>query len=245
MNNFKKNNRFGGAAGIIIGIIVLIAIIAGVSFGYSYKSGKEMQETQTKLWAEAFTFFSQKQPEAAYLKLIEARSTFCDSLDLYRGLATGTYLTKAEVNEAIVLICQSEAYDSLFKLESASNWITNAKREIENVDDAETRLALANFISRAEAADKFCGRYNAYLKEENLPAEKYQQLVKDSLKVGNEALEASDYDYTIFEIRFLIACGKSFNEPILISEARKQLFDLTHVFGEDEKTKLLWSLLRQ
>ncbi len=245
MNNTNKNNRFGGAVGIIIGIIVLIGIIGGVSFGYAYNSGKEMQETQTKLWAEAFTFFSQKQPEAAYLKLIEARSTFCDSLDLYRELATGTYLTKAEVNEAIVLICQSEAYDNLFKLESAGNWITNAKHEIENVDDSETRLALANFISRAEAAEKFCARYKACLTEENVSNEKYQLLVKDSLKVANEALEANDYDYTIFEIRFLIACGKSFNEPILISEARRQLFDLTQVFGEDEKTKLLWSLLRQ
>lgn len=245
MNNKKRYNRFGGAVGITIVIIIILGIAGGLSFGYAYNSGKEMQDSQTKLWAEAFTCFSQKQPEAAYLKLIEARSTFCDSLDFYRALATGTYLSKSEVNEAIVLICQSEAYDNLFQLESASDWIEKAKNEIEFVDDPETRMTLANFISRAHAADVFCNKYNEYLKDENLTDEKYQQLVKDSLKVGGEALDSSDYDYTIFEIRFLIACGKSFDEPILISEARKQLFDLTQVFGEDDKTKLLWSLLRQ
>ena len=77
----------------------------------------------------------------------------------------------------------------------------------------------------------------------DLPDEKYQELVKSSLRVGNEALAALDYDYAIFEVRFLIACGKSFEEPILVDEARKQLFDITQAQGEDEKTTLLWGLL--
>jgi hypothetical protein len=243
MKNNNKN-RFGGSKVIIVVIALLVLIIAGVSLGYTYLTGKELQEKQTKYWNQAFTLFSQKQPEYAYLQLINARSTFSESLDFYRKIATGTFLTKAEVNEAIVLICQSEAYDNLFNLESAESWIQKAKMEIENVDDGETRLELANYISRAEAADKFCAAYREYIATENLPDEKYQELVKNSLRVGTEAIKANDYDYTIFEIRFLIACGKSFEEPVLVGEARQQLFDITQSKGEDEKTKLLWSLLR-
>ncbi len=243
MKNNNKN-RFGGSKVIIVVIALLVLIIAGVSLGYTYLTGKELQEKQTKYWNQAFTLFSQKQPEYAYLQLINARSTFSESLDFYRKIATGTFLTKAEVNEAIVLICQSEAYDNLFNLESAESWIQKAKMEIENVDDGETRLELANYISRAEAADKFCAAYREYIATENLPEEKYQELVKNSLRVGTDAIKANDYDYTIFEIRFLIACGKAFEEPVLVGEARQQLFDITQSKGEDEKTKLLWSLLR-
>ena len=240
-NNYRS--RYGGAKVIVI-IIILVIIIAGASLTFTYLNGKELQENQNKYWNQAFTLFSQKQPEFAYLELIKARSTFSESLDFYRKIATGTFLTKAEVNESIVLICQSEAYDNLFNLESAESWIQKAKLEIENVDDGETRLELANFISRAEAADKFCSTYRQYIATENLPDEKYQELVKNSLKVASQAIAANDYDYTIFEIRFLIACGKAFEEPILIDEARQQLFDITQSKGEDEKTKLLWSLLR-
>ena len=239
-NNYKS--RFGGAKVTIV--ILLVLIIAGASLTYTYLTGKELQENQDRYWSQAFTYFSQKQPEFAYLELIKARSTFSDSLDFYRKVATGTFLTKAEVNEAIVLICQSEAYDNLFNLESAESWLQKAKMEIENVDDGETRLTLANFISRAEAADRFCATYRQYIATKDLPDEKYQELVKNSLKVGTEAIAGNDYDYTIFEIRFLIACGKAFEEPILIGEARQQLFDITQSKGEDEKTKLLWSLLR-
>ena len=239
----KKINRFGGAKVIVV-LLLLVLIIAGASLAYTYLNGKELQENQNNYWNQAHTFFMQKQPEFAYLELIKARSTFNESLDFYRKLATGTFLTKAEVNEAIVLICQSEAYDNLFNLESAESWLQKAKMEIANVDDGETRFELANFISRAEAADRFCATYRQYIATKDLPDEKYQELVKNSLKVGTEAIAANDYDYTIFEIRFLIACGKSFEEPVLIGEARKQLFDITQSRGEDEKTKLLWSLLR-
>ena len=243
MKNKGLKSRFGGVAVIVI-VIILILIIAGGSLGYTYYTGKELQEKQTEYWNKAFTLFSQKQPEYAYLELLNARSTFCDSLDFYRKIATGTYLTKAEVNEAIVLICQSEAYDNLFNLESAESWIKKAKMEIEFVDDSEVKLELANYISRAEAADKFCKTYREYIEKENLEDSEYQELVKNSLKVGTQAVNANDYDYTIFEVRFLIACGKSFEEPVLIDEARLQLFDITQAKGEDEKTKILWSLLR-
>ena len=150
-NNYKSRS---GISTVTIVIIILVLIIACGSLTYTYLTGKELQENQTKYWNKAFTLFSQKQPEFAYLELIKARSTFSESLDFYRKIASGTFITKAEVNEAIVLICQSEAYDNLFNLESAENWIQKAKLEIENVDDGETRLELANFISRAEAAEK-------------------------------------------------------------------------------------------
>lgn len=245
MNSTKTRNRFGGALGIIVGIIAIIAIAAGISLYYIYSKGEKKQQTQTKLWSEAFTLFSQKQPEAAYLKLVEARFTFGDDLDLYRAMAEGDYLSKEEINEAIVLICQSEAYDSLFNLEPATDWITKAKLEVINIADNDSRNELSKFIDRAEAANNYCLKYKECLEDKNLKDEKYQAIVKESLKTASQALDSSDYDYTTFEIRFLIACGKSFNEPILVSEARKQLFDLTHIFGEDEKTKLLWSLLRK
>ena len=243
IKNFTHNRRFGGSKGLIISLIIIIGVVAGASVGFTYTTGKELQENQTKLWEEAFTYFSQKQPEAAYLKLLETRSTFVDSLDVYRKLATGTFLTKREVNEAIVLICQSETYDNLFKLEPADSWISKAKMEIENIEEPETKLDLANYISRAEAANRFCKTFNEYKKDTNLKDEMYQELVKNSLKVGSEAIEANDFDYMIFEVRFLIACGKAFDEPVLIDEARQQLFNITQVMGEDEKTKLLWGLL--
>ena len=243
MKNINPKSRFGGVAKAIVFVIVIVLAIAAGSFYYTYSSGMELQNTQTKLWNEAFTLFSQKQPEAAYLKLLEARSTFSDSLEIYRKFASGNYHTKAELNEAIVLICQSEVYDKLFVLESADSWIKYAKLEINNVDDPETRVELANFISRAETANNLCATYLKYINTPDLPDEKYQELVKSSLRVGNEALAALDYDYAIFEVRFLIACGKSFEEPILVDEARKQLFDITQAQGEDEKTTLLWGLL--
>ena len=243
MKNINPRNRFGGAAVAIVVVLVVIAAIAAGSLYYTYASGKELQDRQSSLWNEAFTLFSQKQPEAAYLKLIEARSTFGDTLDFYRKIASGTYHTKAELNEAIVLICQSEAYDKLFVLEPADSWINYAKLEINNVDDPETRVELANFISRTEIANNLCANFNKYIKTPDLPEEKYQELVKSSLRVGNEALTALDYDYAIFEVRFLIACGKAFDEPILVDEARTQLFYITQAQGEDEKTSLLWGLL--
>ena len=242
MNNYYKNRH--GSSKVFVIIIMLVIIIAAALLTYTYTSGKELQETQTQCWNQAFTLFSQKQPEFAYLELIKARSTFSETLDFYRKIATGTFLTKAEVNEAIVLLCQSEAYDNLFNLESAESWIQKAKMEIHYIDDGETKFELANFISRAEAADKFCATFRQYIATEDLPDEKYQELVKNSLKVATEAVKSNDYDYTIFEVRFLIACGKAFDEPVLIREAIKQLFDITQSKGEDEKTKLLWSLLR-
>ena len=245
MKSIKTNKRFGGAAVIIIVLIVIIAIAIGAYYGYNYNTGKELQEKQTKLWSEAFTFFNQKQPERAYLSLVEARNTFGDKLDFYRKMAKGdNYLTKDEVDSLIVLICQSEAYDNLFKLESAKNWLDKAKSEINNLHDEETKNELNNFIASAEKADQICDKYREYIKDENLQDEKYQQLVKDSLKIGSEAIESGDYDYTIFEVRFLIACGKSFEEPVLIEEAENQLKDIVEARGEDEKTKLLWGLLR-
>lgn len=242
MTEQKKSS--GNSIKIVFAIIVIIGVIAGIAFGYFYSSGKELQEKQTKLWEEAFTCFSQNQPEAAYLKLLEVRSTFNESLDFYRSLASDTFLTKQEVNEAVFLICQSEAYDNLFKLESAEDWLNKAKSEIENFEDEEAKSELVRFVSRAEAANNFCKTYNEYIKNPDLKDEQYQELVKNSLKVGTEAISSNDYDYTIFEVRFLIACGKSFKEPILVSEARKQLFNITKNTGEDEKTKLLWSLLK-
>lgn len=244
MKNTNLNKRFGKVAVILVVSIVILAIGGFLSYNYAYNSGKDLQDKQTQLWNDAFVYFSQKQPERAYLSLLDARLTFCDMLDFYRKqVASDTYLTKEDINAAIVLICQSETYDNLFKLESAADWIQKAKDEIGKIEDVDTRNELNSFISRAEEADKFCAKYREYVKTENLPDEKYQELVKESLKVGSKAVEASDYDYTIFEVRFLIACGKSFDEPILISEARKQLYDITTASGEDEKTKLLWSLL--
>ncbi len=245
MNNFNCRNRFGKTAVTIVVLVVLIGVAFGASLGYSYSVGKEQQETQDRLWSQAFVYFSQKQPEAAYLKLIECRSTFSDCLNIYRKIVAteSIRLTKSQINEAIILICQSEAYDNLFKLESADAWISKAKLEIENIEDGETRFELANFISRCEAANRFCNSYREYIKDPNLPEEKYKELVKNSLKVGSEAASSKDYDYAIFEIRFLIACGKSFEEPILVEEAAQQLVDVTDNYGEDEKTSLLWSLL--
>jgi hypothetical protein len=242
-NNLK--NRFGGAILIIIIIVIIIGVIVGSFYGYKYKTGKELQEKQNKLWEEAFNLFNQQQPEASYLKLKAVRETFNENLDFYRSYASGSaFITKEEVNSVIVLICQSEIYNILFKLENASNWIEKAKEEIINIEDAETQEVFKTFIARAEAGNQYCAEYKKCTETENLRDEQYQELVKKSLKTASEALKDSDYDYTVFEIRFLIACGKSFKEPVLLTEARKQLFEITQASGENEQTKLLWSLLR-
>ena len=242
--NIKSNKRFGGALAIIIVAILILAISVGIYFGYKYNTGKTLQEKQTKLWNDAATFFSQKEPERAYLALDEARSTFGEDLDFYRKLASDTYLTKSDIDLMVILICQSEAYDNLFKLESAKNWIDKAKSDIAKIEDVGAKNEFEDFINRAEKADQLCENYREYIKMKDLPDEKYQKLVKDSLAIGSNALASGDQDYTIFEVRFLIACGKSFDEPILIEEARKQLYDITQSTGENEKTKLLWGLLK-
>ena len=89
MNNYKS--RFGGSKVTIFIVILLVLIIAGTSLSYTYFTGKELQENQEQCWNQAFTYFSQKQPEFAYLELIKARSTFSESLDFYRKIATGCW----------------------------------------------------------------------------------------------------------------------------------------------------------
>jgi hypothetical protein len=65
----------------------------------------------------------------------------------------------------------------------------------------------------------------------------------DLLEIENRA-SATDQDFFIFEIRFLIACGKALNAPAILNQARELLFFATTDAGiENEKTRQLWGLL--
>ncbi len=231
MKTLNKSARTGGAIAILI--ILLLLVGGGVTGGFLF-SGSRQQKTQTQLLAEGYLNFNQGQLEKAYDKFADARQTFSTSLDLYRKVASGTFLTREEVNEVLVTLCLSIAHEKFFMLEADTTWVKKAEEELKNVSDPERKKEIEQNIA---TANEIVGLLTLFKTGD------YEKAMKDLLEVEKKAA-VSDQDFFIFEIRFLIACGKSLQEPAIINQARELLFFATTDLGiNNEKTRQLWGLL--
>lgn len=231
MKTLNKSARTGGAIAIVI--ILLLLIGGGVAGGFLF-SGSRQQKAQTQLLAEGYLNFNQGQLEKAYDKFADARQTFSTSLDLYRKVASGTFLTLDEVNEVLVTLCLSIAHEKFFMLEADTSWVKKAEEELKNISDPERKKEISQNLATANEIVGLLALFKAG---------DYEKAMKDLLEVEKKAA-VSDQDFFIFEIRFLIACGKSLQEPSIINQARELLFFATTDLGiNNEKTRQLWGLL--
>lgn len=233
MIKMKIANNLRRTGGALIIVFLLLAALAAVAGGFAFH-GNRLQKQQTQLLAEGFLNFSQGKLEKAYGQFVDARGTFSSSVDFYRQLASGTYHTRDEVNEVIVSLSLSIAHEKFFNLEADASWVKKAEEEVKLITNADRQKEIGQDISTAAEIVKLLQLFKAG---------EYEKAMKDLLEVEKKAA-ATDQDFFIFEIRFMIACGKALREPAIINQARELLFFATTDAGiENEKTRQLWGLL--
>ncbi|MDD3145989.1 MAG: hypothetical protein PHD82_01695 [Candidatus Riflebacteria bacterium] len=227
MNSLRRS----GSALLILFLLIVAAAIGAGGFAFY---GNRMQKQQTQLLAEGFLNFSKGDLEQAYGHFVNARSTFSSSVDFYRKLASGTFHTRDEINEVIVSLSLSIAHEKFFNLDNDAEWVKKAEKEASHITDPDRRKEITQNIATANEIVKLLQLYKSG---------DYQKAMKDLLEVENKA-STTDQDFFIFEIRFLIACGKALREPAILNQARELLFFATTDAGiENEKTRQLWGLL--
>ncbi len=231
MKNLNNSNRRGGA--IAIAIVVLL-LITGITASVMLFLGSRQQKLQSQLLAEGYLHFDKGQLEQAHAKFSEAGKTFSKLIELYRKVFSGTYLTADEVNEVVVGLCLSIAHDRFFALESDAGWVKKAETALNEISDSDKRKELSQNVITASEISKLLLTYEA---------KDYEKAMTDLLEIESKA-SATDQDFFIFEIRFLIACGKALEVPAILNQARELLFFATTDAGiENEKTRKLWGLL--
>jgi Na+-transporting NADH:ubiquinone oxidoreductase subunit NqrC len=238
MNQMKKTTdqffpaRTGGAI-IIVVVLLLVAGIIGA--GVIYSQGNQQQQRQSQLLADGYELFNQGKLAEAYPLFKEAQTTFSSALNFYRRLASSeSHVTPDELHELIVSVCLSIAHEQFFDLKTADEWVSRAEEDLKHLPAGERKSDLTNSLVTARDVSKLCETFNAG---------NYEQAMKDLLAAEANA-QASDQDFFIFEIRFLIACGKALGEPAIINQARELLFFATTDAGIDnEKTRSLWVTL--
>lgn len=227
-NNSRKNGN------IALVLIVLILLIGAIAVGGFAFHGSRQQKAQTQLITSGFLDFNNGKSEEAYKSFVAARETFTASVDFYRKIASDTFYTRDEVNEVIISMSLSMAHDSFFKLETAPTWIKRAEEAVKLLTDRERQTENSQTVRTAAAITGLLELYKAG---------DIEKAMKDLLEVEKNAA-TTDQDFFIFEIRFLIACGKALREPEILNQARELLFFATTDAGiENEKTRQLWGLL--
>jgi len=224
--------RAGGAAIIVVVLLVATGLIAA---GVIYSQGSQQQKKQSQLLADGYEQFNQNSLEKAYPFFKEAQTTFTSTLSFYRRFASSeAQVTPEEIHELTVSVCISIAHEKFFDLKSADEWVAKAEEELKALAESERKADLTKSIDTARDISKLCKTFN----EGN-----YEQAMKDLLKIEKQSLP-TDQDFFIFEIRFLIACGKAMGEPEILNQARELLFFATTDAGIDnEKTRSLWGIL--
>ncbi len=238
MNQMKKitDLYFPARTGGVAIILVILLLIAGlVIAGVIYSQGSGMQQKQEKLLAQGYELFNAGNLEKAYPLFKEALTTFTSPLAFYRRFAAAeNQVTPDEIHEIAVSVSLSIAHEKFFDLQSADEWVTRAEEDLTYLPEGERKSDLTATIATARAVSKLCKTYN----EGN-----YEQAMKDLLEI-EKISQPTDQDFFIFEIRFLIACGKALNEPAILNQARELLFFATTDAGIDnEKTRSLWGIL--
>jgi hypothetical protein len=224
--------RCGGIGVLIVLAILILALIVGF-----YLKGRLNQQRQQALLAEGYEHFNAQSYQAAFEKFSQARNTFSSTLSLYRVInSAANHVTSDELVELIVSTCLVAAHQKFFVIETADEWVSRAKEYIAHINESERKTATLALVKTAADISDLCRDFSDG---------KVLEALKNLKKVEDEALP-SDQDFFIFEIRFLIACGKALNEPLILNQARELLFFATTDAGiEDERTQKLWGILRR
>lgn len=224
--------RTGGAAVIVVALLIVAAIAAAVII---YSQGSQQQQLQEKLLADGYEQFNAGKLASAHPLFKQALTTFTPTLNFYRWLSSSeTYVNQNEIHELAISVALSIAHESFFDLKSADEWVARGEEDLKRLPEGERKTDLSTALATAKAVSGLCKTYNEG---------KYEQALKDLLEV-EKISQANDQDFFIFEIRFLIACGKALNEPAVLNQARELLFFATTDAGIDnEKTRSLWGIL--
>ncbi|MGM0601143.1 MAG: hypothetical protein ACQETH_15140 [Candidatus Rifleibacteriota bacterium] len=231
---FQHNlkNRQGFIKLIIVLLIVLVIIFAGL-----YYSGSSNQQNQENYLADGYENFRKENYTKAFENFANAKNTFGLSLSFYRKIkGSDIYVTSDELVELLISTCLTAAHDIFFKLKPAPGWVEKAQNILEqnNLANPEQNKELVQLVNTAAEISELCKTYNEG---------EYEEAFRELKKVEENALQ-TDRDFFIFEIRFLIACGKALNEPAILTHARELLFFATTDAGiNNKKTQRLWGIL--
>ena len=232
MMNISKNRivRRTGGIKIVIGFLILIlALLAGLIL-----NGSLNQEKQSNILTSAYESFNQADYEKAYQLFSEAGTTFSPTLSAYRMVRPGEYVNETDLGEILISTCLAAAYESFFMLEPSPDWIKRANEQLSAISDEQKKAELKQLVATAGEVSLLCQRF---------AGGEIEDALKDLKKVEQASLPG-DQDFFIFEIRFLIACGKALEEPLIINKARELLFFATTDAGiNNDKTKQLWGIL--
>jgi len=231
MNN-KRFSRNGGVA-VVLTLLILVGIL--IAGGLLF-DGRRKHQAQNDSLASAYQFFQQGKNEEAYPLFVKASEIFsAPTLGFYRKVfSSDKHVTPLELNEVLISLCLASAYERFFNLETADEWLKRAEDQLKQITDSERKKELAALIKTAAEVSGLCRTFQDG---------EIEQALKKLLEIEKQAL-TSDQDFFIFEIRMLIACGKAFEDPDIINQARELLFFATTDAGiNNDKTARLWSLL--
>ena len=229
---YNLNGRKGFIKLIIALLVILIVVFAGLYF-----NGKSSQQNQETFLADGYENFRKENYSKAFENFVSAKNTFGTSLSFYRKIkSSDIYVTSDELLELLISTCLTAAHDKFFQLEPAPDWVKKAEDIIANnkLANEEQNNELKQLVSTAAEISELCKTYQ----EGN-----YEKAFKELKKVEENSLQ-NDQDFFIFEIRFLIACGKALNEPTILTHARELLFFATTDAGiNNQRTQRLWGIL--
>lgn len=225
---FSRPRR--GGMKVFLGLFLLFAaLIAGL-----YLNGSLVQEKQRVLLEDGYAQLNRGDYEKAYSLFRDAGENFTLTLKAYRALKRGDFFTQNDLGELIISTCIAAAHDKFFQLEPADEWVKRAEKQLPVIADQNLQKELTQLINTAKSVSQLCSDF---------AAGEFEKALKSLKQVENEALPG-DQDFFIFEIRFLIACGKALEEPIIINQARRLLFFATTEAGiNNERTRQLWGIL--
>jgi hypothetical protein len=233
-----NQNRKGGIAILFVILLVVVLTIAGGIF----LSGKKQQALQEQLLGEGYTYFSENKVTEAASSFEKTKATFSSSLNFFRSISSSEkYVTIEEINELIFSCYLLNIYNNSFELKTSEKALKKAKEAFSSLkylkDSSENKKSeLAKVIATAEEVSDICDLYQK---------KKLKAAMKKLLTAEKNAAE-DDQDFFVFEIRFLIACGKALREPEILKQARELLFFLNFEVGvKGEKIDQLWQLLRR
>ena len=228
-----NQNRKGGIAILFVILLIVVLTIAGGIF----LSGKKQQALQEQLLGEGYTYFSENKVTEAASSFEKTKETFSSSLNFFRSISSSEkYVTIEEINELIFSCYLLNIYNNSFELKTSEKALKKAKETFSNLKDENKKSELAKVIATAEEVSDICDLYQK---------KKLKAAMKKLLTAEKNAAE-DDQDFFVFEIRFLIACGKALREPEILKQARELLFFLNFEVGvKGEKIDQLWQLLRR
>lgn len=223
--------RTGGAV-IILALLVVVLLIAT---GMALFNGSQKQAAQTQLLSLGYQLFNDGNFAEAHKQFGSAKQTFTKTLDLFRKVKkSADYVNSDDLNELLISVCLSAAYEDFFELKSSEEWLSKAEEELKHHSAGERKNELTQLLATAKAVSKLCQTFA----DGNI-----ENTMKSLLEVEKSSL-ATDQDFFIFEIRMLIACGKKLEDPDVINQARELLFFATTDAGiNNDKTGKLWVLL--